>query len=321
MAGVLDTVDQRTRLAGENRLELLLFHLRGRQQFGINVFKIKEVIQCPPLTQLPEAHPVVRGVANMRGMTIPILDLGAALGRRPLENLDESYIIVSEFNRKVQGFLVRCVDRIINLNWEEIHPPPLSAGRNTYLTAVTRYDDAMIEIIDVEKVLAEVVGDSVLVSSEVIGEHVESAHQQRKAKIMVADDSRVARKQIVKTLEQLGVDYITANDGAEAYKILCDLAKDGPVTDQIDMLISDVEMPEMDGYVLTKKIKNDPILCDLPVLMHSSLSADANVSMGKTVGADIYVAKFSSKELSDAVKLLNQKSIDREAKLRERSDE
>jgi len=301
MSGVLDTVDQRTRLAGENRLELLLFHLRGRQQFGINVFKIKEVIQCPPLTQLPEAHPVVRGVANMRGMTIPILDLGAALGRRPLENLDESYIIVSEFNRKVQGFLVRCVDRIINLNWEEIHPPPLSAGRNTYLTAVTRYDDAMIEIIDVEKVLAEVVGDSVLVSSEVIGEHVESAHQQRKAKIMVADDSRVARKQIVKTLEQLGVDYITANDGAEAYKILCDLAKDGPVTDQIDMLISDVEMPEMDGYTLAKTIRKTPGLEDLYVILHTSLSGGFNESMIKNVGANKFISKFSADDLANTV--------------------
>ena len=301
MAGVLDTVDQRTRLAGENRLELLLFHLRGRQQFGINVFKIKEVIQCPPLTQLPEAHPVVRGVANMRGMTIPILDLGAALGRRPLENLDESYIIVSEFNRKVQGFLVRCVDRIINLNWEEIHPPPLSAGKNTYLTAVTRYDDAMIEIIDVEKVLAEVVGDTVLVSSEVIGEHVESAHQQRKAKILVADDSRVARKQIVKTLEQLGVDYITANDGAEAYKILCDLAKDGPVTDQIDMLISDVEMPEMDGYTLAKTIRTTPGLEDLYVILHTSLSGGFNESMIKNVGANKFISKFSADDLANTV--------------------
>lgn len=302
MAGVLDTVDQRTRLAGENRLELLLFHLRGRQQFGINVFKIKEVIQCPPLTQLPEAHSVVRGVANMRGMTIPILDLGAAIGRRPLDNLDETFIIVSEFNRKVQGFLVRCVDRIINLNWEDIHPSPVSAGKNTYLTAVTRYDDAMIEIIDVEKVLAEVVGDTVLVSSEVIGDATpESHYASRQPKVLVADDSRVARKQIVRTLEQLGIEYITANDGAEAFSILTELAKEGAITDHIDMLISDVEMPEMDGYTLAKTIRKTPGLEALYIILHTSLSGGFNESMIKNVGADKFISKFSADDLANCV--------------------
>ena len=299
MAGVLDTVDQRTRLAGENRLELLLFHLRGRQQFGINVFKIKEVIQCPPLTQLPEAHSVVRGVANMRGMTIPILDLGMAIGRRPLDNLEECYVIVSEFNRKVQGFLVNRVDRIINLNWEEIHPPPTSAGKNTYLTAVTRVDDAMIEIIDVEKVLSEVVGDTVLVSSEVIGQR--PINDQRKHMVLVADDSRVARKQIVRTLEQLGVDYITANDGAAAYKILSEMAEKGPITEQIDMLISDVEMPEMDGYTLSKTIRKTPGLEGLYVILHTSLSGGFNESMVKNVGADKFISKFSADDLANTV--------------------
>ncbi len=312
MAGVLDTVDQRTRLAGENRLELLLFHLRGRQQFGINVFKIKEVIQCPSLTQLPESHHVVRGVANMRGMTIPILDLGAAIGRRPLDDLADSYIIVSEFNRKVQGFLVRRVDRIINLNWEDIHPPPISAGKNTYLTAVTRHDDTTIEIIDVEKVLAEVVGDTVLVSSEVLGERApESDTQERKAKILVADDSRVARKQIVRTLEQLGIEYITANDGAEAFKILCSLAKDGPVTEQIDMIISDVEMPEMDGYTLAKTIRKTPGLEGLYVILHTSLSGGFNESMIKNVGADKFISKFSADDLANTVlEQLNKQHAD-----------
>jgi len=298
MTGVLDTVDQRTRLAGENRLELLLFHLRGRQQFGINVFKIKEVIQCPPLTQLPEAHGVVRGVANMRGMTIPILDLGMAIGRRPLDNLEESFVIVSEFNRKVQGFLVRCVDRIINLNWEEIHPPPVSAGKNNYLTAVTRVDDAMIEIIDVEKVLSEVVGDTVLVSSEVIGKRPSDQSQQT---VLVADDSRVARKQIVKTLEQLGINYITANDGAEAYKILCKAAKEGPIAGKIDMLISDVEMPEMDGYTLSKKIRTTPGLEELYVILHTSLSGGFNEAMVKNVGANKFISKFSADDLATTV--------------------
>jgi len=299
MSGVLDVVDQRTRLAGQNRLELLLFHLNGRQLFGINVFKIKEVIQCPPLTQLPEAHHVVCGVANMRGMTIPILDLSAAIGRLPLKDSEESYVIVSEFNRKVQGFLVRCVDRIINLNWEDIHPPPRSAGKHHYLTAVTRVDDQLVEIIDVEKVLSEVIGETVLVSGGVLDG--QNLLEETKRCVMVADDSSVARKQICNTLEQIGVDTIVLNDGQEAFNKLRELLKNGPIEDQIDMLISDVEMPEMDGYTLTTNIRKTPGLEKLHVVLHTSLSGGFNESMVKNVGADQFISKFSADDLANSV--------------------
>ncbi|WP_231274362.1 chemotaxis protein CheW, partial [Pseudomonas aeruginosa] len=129
MAGVLDSVNQRTQLVGQNRLELLLFRLDGNQLYGINVFKVKEVLQCPRLTVMPKSSPVVRGVANIRGGTIPILDLALATGRRGLQDLTNSFAIITEYNTKVQGFLVRSVERIVNMNWEEIHPPPKGAGR------------------------------------------------------------------------------------------------------------------------------------------------------------------------------------------------
>ena len=148
MAGVLDSVNQRTQLVGQNRLELLLFRLDGTQLYGINVFKVKEVLQCPRLTLMPKSSPVVRGVANIRGGTIPILDLSMATGRRGLDDLKNSFVIITEYNTKVQGFLVRSVERIVNMNWEEIHPPPKGTGRDHYLTAVTRVDNRMVEIID-----------------------------------------------------------------------------------------------------------------------------------------------------------------------------
>ena len=152
MAGVMDSVNQRTQLVGQNRLELLLFPLNSDQLYGINVFKGKEVLQCPKLTIMPRSSPVVRGVASIRGGTIPILDLSMATGSAPLANIENSFVIITEYNTKVQGFLVQSVERIVNMNWESIHPPPKGTGRHHYLTAVTHLDDKMVEIIDVEKI-------------------------------------------------------------------------------------------------------------------------------------------------------------------------
>src|SRR5690349_6528839 len=118
MAGILDSVDLKTRLVGQNRLELLLFTLDGKQIYGINVFKVREVLQCPKLTMIPKRHPVIRGVAHIRGGTISIIDLNQAIGNNPIQNIESSFIIITEYNRIVQGFLVHSVERIVNLNWQ-----------------------------------------------------------------------------------------------------------------------------------------------------------------------------------------------------------
>ena len=131
MAGILDTVDQRTQLVGENRLEILMFRLAGRQLFAINVFKVQEVLQLPKLTLMPQRHPFVCGVVNLRGQTLPVIDLSQAIGMRPLVPGPNSTIIVTEYNRSVQAFLVGGVDRIVNMNWEAILPPPASAAASS----------------------------------------------------------------------------------------------------------------------------------------------------------------------------------------------
>lgn len=300
MASILDGVNQRTQLAGHNRLELLLFSLGGKQRFGINVFKVQEVIQCPPLTKVPHAHPVVRGVATLRGKTITIMDLAQAIGRRPIADLAQAYIIITEYNRTIQGFLVDSVDRIINMNWEEILPPPKGTGQN-YMTAVTRVDDELVEIIDVEKVMAEVVVINETVTSSIIEDHREKL-AERQHSILVADDSSVARNQIKRTLDQIGVECILVKDGREALDTLRNMADSGiPVTEQLSMVISDIEMPEMDGYTLTSHIRTDNRLKDLYVILHTSLSGVFNNSLVEKVGANLFIAKFKPDELATAV--------------------
>ena len=165
---MLEGVDQRTQMAGQNRLELLMFRLHGRQQFGINVFKVKEVVQCPHLTDIPGSNPVIRGVACLRGMNIPVMDLSHAIGGPRMGNPQDYFVIITEYNRRMLGFLVGSVDRIINMNWENILPPPVGLGRGSYMTAVTKLDEELIEIIDVEKVLSEVMPRDESVSSDVL---------------------------------------------------------------------------------------------------------------------------------------------------------
>ena len=172
MAGILDSVNQRTQLVGENRLEILMFRLTGRQLFAINVFKVQEVLQMPKLTLMPQRHRFVCGVVNLRGQTLPVIDLSQAIGMRPIVPDERSTIIVTEYNRSVQAFLVGGVERILNLNWESILPPPGGAGRAHYLTAITKVDDQIVEIIDVEKVLAEIVPYNAKVSRDKLDDPV-----------------------------------------------------------------------------------------------------------------------------------------------------
>ena len=263
---------------------------------------MKEVLQCPKLSSLPNSRPVVRGVAHSRGETIPIIDLSMAIGLPgiPQEELATSFVIITEYNRKTQGFLVTGVDRIMNMNWEDILPPPKGAGRDVYLTAVTKIDDKLVEIIDVEKILAEV---------SPLGEDVTEAVLSKSADrvpghlpVLVVDDSSVARRQIERCLTAIGMEVITKNDGKQAFEYLKEVTSDGSkARDHFSLIISDVEMPEMDGYTLVTKVKGDPALADMFVMLHTSLSGVFNQAMVKKVGADDFMAKFSPDELAERV--------------------
>ena len=300
MSGILDSVNQRTQLVGQNRLELLLFRLNGRQRFGINVFKVREVLQCPPLTAMPKLNPLVRGVAHIRGQTISVIDLSMATRGRKIEDLSNAFIVIAEYNRSVQGFLVGAVERIINTNWDAIMPPPQGTGRASYLTAVTEVENELIEILDVEKILNEISPLNAEVSADV-AEGLTTEGQENKI-IFIADDSAVARNQVKKALTSLGLESELAKNGLEALNRLKEIAEEyGDVTNRVGVLVSDIEMPEMDGYTLTAEIKNTPELQKLHVVLHTSLSGVFNQAMVQKVGADDFIAKFHPDELATAV--------------------
>lgn len=307
MAGVLDQVDKRTNLVGENRLEILMFRLNGRQIFGINVFKVQEVLSCPKLTAIPQSHPATRGLATIRRKTIPVIDLAAAIGQRPLEANQDNLIIITEYNGTVQAFLVKGVERIVNMNWQDIKAPPKGVGRNNYMTAVTEVDKKLVEIIDVEKILSEIIGADM---------HLENAQELlskdgNKMKFLIADDSMVARNQVQRTLEAIGIDCDIAATGKGALDILKSKADAGVnISEEYTMLISDIEMPEMDGYTLTSEIRSDDRMKDLTIMLHSSLSGGFNESMTVKVKADKFIPKFKAEELVTEIKaLLSSKDL------------
>ena len=305
MANLMDTIDQRTNLVGENRLELLLFHLSGRQLFALNVFKVKEVVKLPTLSKLPNSHHHIDGVATIRGESIPVINLKAAVGMQPLIPDEESNLIITEYNRTVQGFLVGKVDHIVNMTWGEIMEPPATVGRHHYLTAITKLQrkeekEQLIEIIDVEKVLAEILDYKIDISEGIVDEAILSEFVGRK--ILHADDSSTARLQVSSTLEQLGIEIIPAKNGLEALNMLKSWADDGKrVEEEILMLITDAEMPQMDGYKLTEQIRSDPRMSELFVVLNTSLSGDFNKAMVKKVGCNEFLSKFQPDQLVEVV--------------------
>ena len=303
MSGVLSNVDQRTKLVGQNRLELLLFNFGRGQSYAINVFKIQEVLRLPALTQIPDSHPVVKGVTHLRGHSLPVVDLSHAIGMGQVEINDQTTIIVTEYNRTVQAFLVSGVERIVNMNWEEIMPPPSGAGRANYLTAITKVDDRIVEIIDVEKVLAEIVPYETTVSEGLLDLDVMAKVADSGLKILAVDDSAVARSQVKETLSSLGLEIIQANNGKEALDILMDLASKGTINSQLLMVITDAEMPAMDGYMLTTEIRNTESLRDLYVVLHTSLSGSFNEAMVEKVGCNAFLSKFQPDGLAESVQV------------------
>ncbi len=302
MAGILDSVNQRTQLVGQNRLELLLFKLVGRQRFGINVFKVREVLQCPRLSSLPRQNDYIKGVAHIRGQTISVIDLSKATGGAEITQTEDSFIIIAEYNRSVQGFLVAGVERIVTLSWKDIMPPPEGAGKSSYLTAVTEIDNEMVSILDVEKILNEISPVSTELSEDVVDETV--GEELGEKMVMIADDSTVARNQVKRALEPLGIKMVLAKNGQDALDQLLAIEAtcDKSITEKVALMISDIEMPEMDGYTLTAEVKAHDRMKAMPIILHTSLSGVFNNAMVEKVGAEDFIPKFHPDELATAVK-------------------
>jgi len=298
---LLDSIDARTKLAGSNKMELLLFSLGTHETFGINVFKVREVSPTPPITLTPNMPAGVEGVISLRGSIIPVITLASFIKLEGAPAGIGETMIVTEFSRHTQGFLVDSVDRIIRVDWDKVKPPEnMLAGQDGMITAITELDDGrLVSILDVERVLVEVLGEKPIPT-------LPRVETQRETTVFFADDSVVARKEIVSVLDKMGVKYIQANDGLEAWDKLVNMAKraaneQSSMKNQIQLILVDAEMPEMDGYVLTRNIKQDSRFAGIPVVMHSSLSSEANRTMGQRVGVDAYVAKFDPAVLADTL--------------------
>lgn len=308
MSDLLKKIDARTRLAGTNKLEILLFSLgtdsrTGRREtFGINVFKVREVMRTPPITAAPEMPSSVEGMVSLRGVLVPVVDLARYVGIG--QDTPRDIMIVTEYNGHTQGFLVEAVDTILRLDWSQMRVPPemLTANLGGLVTAVTELEDGrLVMMLDVEKVLAETTQRD----DEFMFKDIEPVDEQ--LTVLFADDSSVARKQIERTLEAMNIRYHSAVNGRLAWEELQRLAiyaesSGRKVKDLVQLILTDVEMPEMDGYILTKNIKSDPRFEGIPVVMHSSLSSMSNQQLGRSVGVDEYVSKFEPQRLSECIR-------------------
>ncbi len=317
MSKLMSSIDQRTKLVGENRLEILMFKLGSRHTFALNVFKVREVITMPTLNKLPGSHHNLTGVINYRGKSIPIIDLRTAIRLKgEAENYEANNVIITEYNRSVQGFLIGQIMNIINTSWSDIQPPPSTSGKNHYLTAITRVKvdnvEELVEIIDVEKVLAEIIHYDTSISDNVLD--VDITEHLAGKKLLVVDDSATARWQIRETVTQLGIEVIEEKNGLNALKRLKKWADEGKnINDEILMMFTDAEMPEMDGYRLTAEVREDERMSDLYIALNTSLSGSFNEAMVKKVGCNRLISKFQPDLLVEVIQERMRDALSRQA--------
>jgi len=312
MTTTLHDVHERTNLAGNNKFELMLFRLGEapgsdhRELYGINVFKVREIMVMPTITAIANAPPNVLGVANIRGQIIPVIDLPAVVGCNPKRGL--TILMVTEYARTTQAFAVEEVDEIVRLNWNDV----LAAEGNgaDLVTSIARLDgDAdktrLVQVLDVEQILRNVMPTA---KEDITPQAVGAAVKLPEGSfILAADDSPVARMMIEQGLNAMGTSYIMTRTGQEAWDRLQAIeteahAEGKTAYDKVALVLTDLEMPVMDGFTLTRNIKQDPRFKSIPVVIHSSLTGTANEAHVSSVGADAYVAKFVASELASTIR-------------------
>lgn len=310
---VQQEVDERTNLTGSNKFELLLFRLGGDENgdhselYGINVFKIREIVAMPPITAVAGSAQHMMGVVNLRGMIIPVIDLPGVVGCIP--KTGRNIILVTEFARTTQAFAVESVEEIVRLDWNQVLSADASAGSGM-VTSIARIDGdvdttRLAQVLDVEQILRSITPPSKPdVDESTIGPKLRI---RPGAVILAADDSGTARQLIEGGLQAMGAPYIMTKTGKEAWEKLQSLAtiaknENSTILDKVALVLTDLEMPEMDGFTLTRKIKQDPNYKGIPVVIHSSLSGSTNEDHVKSVGADAYVAKFDAEELAATIR-------------------
>jgi two-component system chemotaxis response regulator CheV len=305
-------IDERTSLTSNSMFELLLFRLGEapgtdrRELFGINVFKVREIMVMPQITVMVNAPPSIMGIANVRGEMIPVVNLAAITGCNPTKGL--GILLVTEFARTTQAFAVEEVNEIVRLEWKHVLSAEGHGGG--LVTSIARLDGnaentRLAQVLDVEQILRDVFPQQ----HPGVQEDVTIPQFQLPpgTVILAADDSAVARMMIEEGLKAMGVPYIMTKTGKEAWDRLQALAAQAvaegkTVRDKVALVLTDLEMPEMDGFTLTRNIKQDLRFKSIPVIIHSSLTGSTNEGHVKSVGADAYIAKFVADELAATIR-------------------
>lgn len=278
-------------------LSLLLFRLHSGRLLGINLLKVQEIIPCPALTKLPSRHPHVRGVATLRGSALTVIDLGKAIGEQGVPGNDDGCLIVTELSRSRQGLHVQSVERIVQCYTHDVRPPPAASGSKAFITGVTQIDGKIVQILDIEKVLHELAPMSIEeLDDQLLSERERALLKGRR--VLVVDDSHVALQQTMITLRKLELDCQMVRSAAEALELL---QRQFDAGEPIEVLVSDIEMPEMDGYDLVRTLRKKPDIGQLYVLLHTSLDSTMNTEKAEAVGANAVLTKFSTVDLSKAL--------------------
>jgi two-component system chemotaxis response regulator CheV len=306
-------IDERTNLTGSNKFELLLFHLgeaaasKHRELFGINVFKVREILVMPTITKMANAPAHVMGVANIRGQIITVIDLASVVGCTPQKGA--GILLVTEFARTIQAFAVEEVTEIVRLDWKQVLSAEGHGGG--LVTSIARVDGdventRLAQVLDVERILQDVLPAQVKFEQD----EKDSSHKVKLpagTTVLAADDSPMARALIEKGLAALGVPFIMTKTGKEAWERLLSMADQADqaghaVREKVALVLTDLEMPEMDGFSLTRNIKGDQRFNGIPVVIHSSLTGTTNEALVKNAGADAYVGKFAIEEMATTLR-------------------
>ncbi len=304
--------------SGTNELELVEFYIdekadaagkKYRGYYGVNVAKVLEIIRLPSVTQLPEIpHPSVMGAFNLRSRIIPLVDLSLWLGKGVSEVEESTKVIVSEFNRMISAFMVSGVTRIHRLSWTQVEAPGrhLNEYSGNSVTGVVRFEDRILLVLDMEKILADLNPGLAMKIEESAMASIEEAKKPAKKehfRALIADDSTSIRRMIGTMLEKAGFEVTQTVNGQDAWDTLMDVKRraaeeNKPLVEYLDIMVSDIEMPIMDGHNLTKRVKEDPFLKEMPVILFSSLITDRLRHKGESVGADDQISKPNITELT-----------------------
>jgi len=289
---------------------MLMFKLSLTQSFAIGTLKVREIVPFQPMTQLPYSHHHVIGTVTIRNLTVPVIDMSAAVGFRPIspQEYQSCVLIVTDCLRTVVAFLVRSIDKIIECDWRSIESPPSSVGQNVFVTGITRYQDRIVQMLDVELLLSKIYPEyenaQIPMLTDVERERLKALN------ILLVDDSLIARKQLSDALDSINIPYSICNNGMDALKMMREQAQRGHA---IDLLVSDIEMPGLDGYELAFEVQNDDSLRHAYCILHTSLSSEICVDRAQQVGAHEALEKFNAGELIEAM-LKGAKSLEKAPK-------